>query len=77
MAISIAHSQLTVTDEDLRQAWKQCRLVNMTYDAAMAIPSLSTALRRVAECNLRRHLRLAEQRQRDFKLAQANDHQDE
>ena len=73
MTARIESPPVEVTDEDIRRAWRQCRIVNMSYEAAMATPALALTLRRVAESYARRHQRLAAQQQRDLKRAQAND----
>ena len=66
-------AQVDLTEADLRRAWRECALVNTTFDDSMKHPALAIAIRRVAENWIRRQQRLLEQQQRDCKRAQAND----
>jgi hypothetical protein len=63
----------TVTEADLRQAWRECALVNCPYEQAMQIKPLAIAITRLAEANNRRRERLLEQQSTDRKRAQAHD----
>lgn len=61
------------SQDDLRRAFRECRLVQHTFESAMEIPSIATAVRRLAEARIRREQRLQELLRSDRKLAQAND----
>ncbi len=65
--------QVNLTEADLRRAWRECALVNTTFDDSMKNPALAIAIRRVAENGIRRQQRLLEQQKHDHKRAQAND----
>ncbi len=62
-----------VTTADLQRAWRECRLLNITFEQSMTHPALSIAVRRIAESNVRRQQRLVELQRYDLKRAQAND----
>lgn len=62
------------TTAELRRAYRECALVNMTFEQAMAHKTLAIAIRLKADSNRRRHEREAKQPRRfDAKRAQAND----
>lgn len=63
----------TVTDADLRRAWRECALINCPYEKAMQIKPMAIAITRLAEANKRRTERLIEQQSTDRKRAQAHD----
>lgn len=73
MARPLAKPPVEVTQADLLRAFRECGLLNTTFDAAMKVPGIALSLRRMAECQLRRQLRLQEQLRADRKRAQAND----
>ena len=60
------------TDDELRRAWRACRLLNVTFEQAMVNPALAIAIRRMADCERRRAAR-AQAAQLDHKRAAAND----
>lgn len=62
-----------LTDADLRRAFVECALLNMTFEQAMAIPAMATAIQLKAASTARRIERQAEQQRQDRKRAQAND----
>lgn len=62
------------TDAELRRAWRECALLNTSFEQAMANKALAIAIRLTADSHRRRQLRHAAERQRfDHKRAQAND----
>lgn len=62
----------THTDQELRRAWRSCRLLNISFEQAMSHPALSIAIRRLADCERRRQERNSVT-QLDHKRAAAND----
>lgn len=67
---------VSITNDDLRKAWRECALINMTFEKALIHPAISVAITRLAESNVRRQMRLAELQKHDHKRAQANDYND-
>ncbi|KQW96957.1 hypothetical protein ASC94_09115 [Massilia sp. Root418] len=62
------------TIAELRRAYRDCALVNMTFDQAMNHKTLAIAIRLKADSNRRRAAREAQKQLRfDAKRAQAND----
>jgi len=61
------------TDDELQRAWRACRVINLSYEQAMATPALAIAIHRLADCERRRQTRLAAGQQLDHKRAAAND----
>lgn len=59
----------THTDEELRRAWRACRLLNISFEQAMEKPALAIAIRRLADCERRRQQR----QEHDHKRAAAHD----
>jgi hypothetical protein len=68
-----ARAPVHVSDADLREAWRYCHLLDISFEAAMQNVALSIAIRHVAECTVRRKQRQINQHRFDYKRAQAND----
>lgn len=66
-------STATHTDEELQRAWRACKLLNLSFENAMATPALAIAIHRLADCERRRQARDAAAQLRDRKRAAAND----
>lgn len=62
-----------LTTDELQRAWRQCKLIGISFAQAMANPTLAICIRRVAYCNRRKPEAPARPRRFDHKLAQAND----
>jgi hypothetical protein len=61
------------TEAELQRAWRECALVGVTFQQAMANSTLALTIRLKADSNRRRQARAASARQNDRKCAAAND----